>query len=229
MSFSLTVVPRTQQGRRAKQVRASGFIPAVLYGPGVKPVAIQLGTSEFVKVYRAAGGSSIVDVSIAGAAPVKALIQDVQLDPLTMRARHVDLRQIRMDQALTIEVPLVFVGESPAVKELAGTFMAGRDHLTVTCLPADLPAHLEVDISALKTFDDVITVATVSLPKGVEIAEDGDVVLASVMAPLTEEQLKKMEAESSMDVTSVKTEAEEKRAEEAAKAAEEAAADAGKA
>lgn len=227
---SLTVVPRTEQGRQAKKVRTAGFIPAVIYGPGLEPKAVQIGTSDFVRVYRAAGGSSIIDVSMEGGAPVKVMIQEVQLNPLTMKAQHVDLRQIRMDQELTVEVPLVFVGESSAVKELAGTFMAGRDHLTVTCLPAKLPAQLEVDLSGLKTFDDVIMVSTIALPEGVRVAEDGDVVVASVMAPLTEEQLKKMEAEATVgDVTAVKTEAEEKKAaEQAAKAEEAAAAEAAK-
>lgn len=225
MSFSLTAATRADLGRQAKKVRTAGSIPAVMYGPGTEPKAIQLGVSEFQKLYRAAGSSSLIDVAVDGATPVKVLIQEVQLNPLTMRPQHVDLRQIRMDEELTVDVPLVFEGEAPAVKELAGTLVHAYDALTVTCLPADLPHEITIDLGALKTFDDTITVADLKLPKGVTIVEDAGVTLATVVPPLTEDQLKKMEESASADVTAVKTEAEEKKAEEEAKKAEEAAAE----
>lgn len=225
MSFSLTAATRANLGRQAKKVRTEGNIPAVMYGPGIEPKTIQLGSSEFQKLYRAAGSSSLVDVTVDGATPVKVLIQEVQLNPLTMRPQHVDLRQIRMDEELTVDVPLVFEGEAPAVKELAGTLVHAYDALTVTCLPANLPHEITIDLGKLKTFDDTITVADLALPKGVTVVEDAGVTLATVVAPLTEDQLKKMEEAASSDVTAVKTEAEEKKAEEDAKKAEEAAAE----
>lgn len=224
MTFSLTAANRTEVGKRVKNVRTAGQIPAVIYGPGIEPKAIQVGVTEFRKLYRSAGTSSLIDVTIEGAAPVKVLIQDVQVNHLSMEPQHIDLRQIRMDEELTVDVKLVFEGEAPAVKELAGTLVHAYDSLTVTCLPADLPHEIKVDLSCLKTFEDAITVANLVLPKGVTVAEEPTVTLATVVAPLTEEQLKKMEEEASADVTAVKTEAEEKKAEEEAKKAEEAAA-----
>lgn len=198
----------------------------MVYGHGITPTSISINASEFQKVYRKAGMSSLIDVVVDGAAPVKALIQEVQVHHLTMRPSHVDLRQIRMDEALTVEVPLVFDGEAPAVKELAGTLVHAYDALTVTCLPNDLPHELHVDLTKLKTFDDAITIADLVLPAGVKIAEEPTTTIASVTAPLTEEQLKKLEEPTTVDVTAVKTEAEIKKAEEEAKKAEEAAAEA---
>lgn len=225
MTFALSAAPRVAIGKRVKDVRGAGLLPAVVYGPGVSPQALSLGVSEFQKIYRAAGSSSIIDVTVEGSAPVKVLIQDVQLNPLTMKPQHVDLRQIRMDEELTIEVPIKFMNEAPAVKELAGTLVRSYDALTVKCLPADLPHEIEVDLTKLKTFDDTITVADIALPKGVVVQEESDVTVASVTAPLTEDQLKKMEEASSADVTAVKTEAEEKKAEEEAEKAQEVAAE----
>ena len=222
MSFTLTAATRTDLGRQATKVRNAGRIPAVVYGHGIEPKAISLPTSEFMKLYREAGSSSVIDVTVDEAKAVKALIQEVQLNPLTMKPQHVDLRQIRMDEELTVEVPIEFINESPAVKELAGTLVRPFETLTVTCLPADLPHQIDVDLAKLATFEDVITVADLVLPKNIKIAQEPATTIATVTPPMTEEQLKKMEEEGkTADVTAVKTEAEEKKAaEEAEKAAE---------
>lgn len=223
MTFHLAAMARTALGRQAKKVRAEGMLPGVVYGQGVEPKAVAMKLGEFQKIYRDAGSSSLIDLAIDGA-PLKVLIQEVQVNPLTMKPQHVDLRCIRMDQEVTVDVPLVFINEAPAVKELAGTLVRAYETLQVTCLPADLPHQLEVDLSGLKTFDDVVTVADLKLPKGVQVLEETTVSIASVTPPLSEEQLKKMEEEGNADVSVVKTEAEEKKAEEVKKAEEEAAA-----
>lgn len=226
MPHTLAAEPRTELGRRAKQVRLSGKIPAVMYGHGLEPKAIQVKRSDFRNIYRDAGTSSLIDIAVEGEAPVKALIQDVQVHPVSLEPSHVDFHLIRMDEKVTVDVPLAFVGESKAVKELAGTLVVPKDTVEVECLPADLPREIEVDLSALDTFDDAITVGSLKLPKGVAVLDDPEEVIANVSRPLTEEELKKLEAEAApVDVTAIKTEAEEKKATEEAKKAEEAAAE----
>ena len=221
----MTAATRTGLGRRAKHIQDSGNIPAVVYGHGIEPKAVQVNRSEFRKLYRQAGTSSLIDLTVDSGSPVKALIQEIQVHPITMDPYHIDFRQIRMDEELTIDVPLKFVGESPAVKGLAGTLVHPIAEIKVKCLPADLPHEIEVDLSLLKTFDDSITVKTLNVPKGVTVLDDANVTIAMVTPPLTEEQLKKMEEEGkTADVTTIKTEAEEKKQAEEAKKAEEAAA-----
>ncbi|MFZ2803955.1 MAG: 50S ribosomal protein L25 [Patescibacteria group bacterium] len=225
MTYAITAAERTTLGRRAKHTHDSGNVPAVVYGHGIKPQAIQVPRSEFRKLYRSAGTSSLVDLTIGASTPVKALIQEVQVHPVTMDPYHVDFRQIRMDEELTVEVPFKFIGESKAVKELAGTAMFALNHIEVKCLPADLPHEIEVDLSVLNTFEDRITVGSLKLPKGVTALGDESAVIAAVERPLTEDELKKLEEESApADVTAIKTEAEEKKAAEDAKKAEEGAA-----
>jgi large subunit ribosomal protein L25 len=217
MSYALTVQSRELLGRQAKQVMNTGNIPGVVYGNGIKPQSISLNGSDFRKIYRTAGKSSLIDVTIDSATAIKVLIKEVQVHPITMTAVHADFYQINMTEELTTKVPLKFIGEAPAVKSLAGTLLHPIVAVTITCLPANLPHEIEVDISKLLTFDDVITVGSLTLPPGVKIDDDVNITLAAVVAPMTEEQLLKMDEPTNVDVTSIKTEAEEKRAAEEAK------------
>lgn len=220
-ALTLHATTRDAASTRAKDVREQKNIPAVIYGHGTDPRALTVPAAEFRKVYAAAGGSSLVDIVVDGAASVKALIKEVQPHYLTMEPHHVDFHQVRMDEKMNARVPLVFTGESEAVKALGGTLIKSLDSVEVECLPADLPHEITVDLSLLKTFEDAITVASLPVPSGVEILADKNDAIATVSAPLTEEQLKKMEESQVGDVTAVKTESEEKKAEEEAKKAEE--------
>ncbi|HWQ99352.1 MAG TPA: 50S ribosomal protein L25 [Candidatus Methylomirabilis sp.] len=221
-SLTLTATSRTQTGRQATQVRASNNIPAVIYGHGVEARAISIPFPEFRKVYAKAGSSSLVDVKVDDGATVKAIIQEVQLHHLTMLPMHVDFHQVRMDEKMHANVPLVFTGESAAVKSLGGTLVKTLDAVEVECLPADLPHTIEVELAVLVTFDDAVSVADLKLPKGVTILTDANQTIATVEAPLTEEELKKLEESQLGDVTAVKSEGDIKKAEEEAKAAAEA-------
>lgn len=222
MNYALKAVSRTSLGNRAKTVMEDGAIPAVIYGHGVEPRSVQVIANDFRKVFKAAGSSSLVDLDVDGGQAFKVIIKEVQVNPVTMVPTHIDFHQMRMDEEMTAEVPLKFIGESAAVKQAAGTLIESMDSVTVRCLPADLPHEIVVDISVLKTFDDSISVSDLAVPKGVTIEDDGNQTVATVAAPLTEEQLKKLEEGEAHDVTAIKTEAEEKKAAEDAKAAEEA-------
>jgi large subunit ribosomal protein L25 len=221
MPYNLTAATRTALGRRAHNVVDDKAIPAVIYGQSVEPRSVQVNASDFRKLYRQAGGSSLIDLDVDGGQSFKVVVKDVQYDPVKMNFIHIDFHQIRMDQEMTAEIPLKFIGESAAVKHMAGTLVESMDTVTVRCLPANLPPELEIDISVLKSFDDAIKVSDIKLPEGVVIEDDADQTVATVAAPLTEEQLKKLDEGEAHDVTAIKTEAEEKKAAEEAKAAEE--------
>lgn len=224
MTYSITATTRTKLGKRSRDEREERRVPGVVYGAGIEPKSISVERSAFVKLWKAAGFSSLIDFTCDQQSPVKVLIKDIQLDHLTMDPMHVDFHQIRMDQELTAKIPLKFVGEAPAVKVLAGTLVKSLDEIEITCLPANLPHEIEVNLSSLATFDDAITVASITLPQGVTATTDADITIATVARPLTEEELKKMEESNTADISAIKTEGEEKRAADEAKKAEEAAA-----
>lgn len=221
MIYPLSATKRTNAGRRAKDELKHARVPAVVYGQGVETQLVSVPKTEFARVYAAAGRSSLIDLAVEGAAAVKVVVKAVQVDPVTMNAIHIDLHQVRMDKEITARIPLVFVGESAAVKVMAGTLIKSADSLIVHCLPNDLPHEINVDLSKLATFEDSITVGSLELPKGVRTETDVHATIATVAAPLTEDQLKALEASEVGDVTAVKSEVEEKRsAKEIAEAAE---------
>lgn len=209
---------------RVQDIRKASRIPAIMYGKGIAPQELSVPRSEFIKVSKAAGSSSLIDLSIDGQPPVKVLVKEVQRHVLRLDPIHVDLYQVNMNTEITANVPLVFIGESAAVKTLGGTLVKSMDELEVECLPANLPHQIEIDLSKLTTFEDAITVGSLVLPKGVKVTADAELTIATVSRPLTEEELKKMEEASVVDVSAIKTEGEEKKAAEEAKKAEEEAA-----
>ena len=213
MSFSIHTMSRTPG--RAQAVRAEGFIPAVLYGPDISSTAVSVNYRLFEKLYRDAGESSLIDCVIEGRnTPIPVVIQDVQYDPAKGRIIHVDFRQVKMSEEMNVAVELRFVGESPAVKGLGGTLLKAVNIIHVRCLPKDLVAHIDVDLSGLATFDDMIHVKDVSLPSGLAATDDRDMVVAKVLPPLTEDQIKAMEEEGMKGVEAVAV-VEKKKEEEA--------------
>jgi large subunit ribosomal protein L25 len=221
MPYAIIAQPRTNLGRRSKDELKEMRIPAVIYGAVVESRPISVGRSEFIKIYNTAGQSALVDVTIDGEAPVKVLIKELQRHPVTTDPVHVDFYQVRMDKEMEADIPLVFIGESIAVKNEGGTLVKSMDELAVRCLPGDLPHQIEVDLGVLKTFEDAVTIASLVAPKGVEFLDEPELTIATVARPLTEDELKALEESQVGDVSAVKTEADEKKEEaEAAEGAE---------
>lgn len=187
--FTLQIEPRQTNGKHNKRLRRAGVMPAVLYGKNVPAVSLQLNMQEFVKVFRLAGTSSLVTLSGAGKTPVKVLMRQMKLDPVTLHPQHIDFYQINMKEKIRTEVPLEFVGASPAVEDLDGKLVHSLDSVEVECLPDDLVPHIEVDISSLAEFDQAIHVKDLVIPAGIEVLTDADLVITVVQAPISEEEL----------------------------------------
>ncbi len=212
MAFNL--VAKKREGNNAEAVRGEGLIPGILYGQGIEPVSVAVAYNIFSKLYNQAGESSLIDCQIEGGKePVKVIIQDVQFDPVKGRFIHFDLRQINMLQEMNVSVQLNFINEAPAVKELGGTLIKAHDSLEIKCLPKDLVSSINVDLNVLKTFNDVIHVKDLQLPAGITTVENVEQVIAKVLAPLSEEQLKAMEDEGKKGVEAVEVTEKVKEAE----------------
>lgn len=201
---------RKETGRKTNALRAIGKVPAVVYGIGTEPQKIVIDRVQFVKTYKDAGESSVVELFIDQKTALHVLIQDYQLDPLRDEVIHVDFRSIDMNKEIEADVDLEFIGEAPAVKALGGTFVASRDSVTIKCLPKNLIRKLTVVISVLKTFDNVIRVSDLIVADGVEIMDEPNVMIASVEAPRTEEEIAALEQVVDLDVKAVVVETKEK-------------------
>ena len=156
------------------------------------------------------GSSNLIDLTIEGTKePFIVLVQEVQRDLIKQRITHFDLRQIKMGEEMTATITLNLIGESVAVKELGGTLSTPLNSLNVKCLPKDLVSDIEVDISVLATFDDAVYIKDIKLPEGITVTDNVDTLIAKVVAPLTEEQLKALEEAEAAPVEEIAVEGEE--------------------
>lgn len=188
-TIPLTAKTRTVLGKKVKTLRNKGFVPGVVYGPKHQNTSIMIEKAEFTKVYKQAGTSALVDLAIDDAKPIKVLLHEPQAHYMTGNPVHIDFYAVKMDEKIETAIPIKFVGVSPAVEELEGNFVSSKDEIEIRCLPADLIPEIEIDISVLKTFDDVIRISDLKLPETVEIMQEPEEAIASVSAPISEAEL----------------------------------------
>lgn len=195
------------------EIRRSEMIPAEVYGHGIKNMDIQVDSKQFADVFRAAGYTSLINLSIEDGKPHTVIIREVQLHPVKSTVLHVDFYQPRLDQTIVANVPLTFTGEAPAVKDLGGVLVRAMDEVELEALPVDLPHDIEVDISQLNDFEKSIHVRDLKVSDKVDLHHDPDDTVALVQPPRTEEELEALTEEVSEDVEGVEG-VEEKEAEE---------------
>ncbi|HCW32814.1 MAG: ribosomal 5S rRNA E-loop binding protein Ctc/L25/TL5, large subunit ribosomal protein L25 [Candidatus Peregrinibacteria bacterium GW2011_GWE2_39_6] len=172
----------------AKQLRYEGFIPVEFYGENLPNQSLQIEYQTFRKVYIQAGKNTLVDLVVGEAKPLKVLIHDVQFEPVSGTIAHVDFINIRMDKEVHTNVPLEFIGESPAIKNLGGILMTNIDELEIKCLPKDLIHSIKVDISILENLHTSIHVKDLQVPAEITVLSEPEQVVVSVIPPRAEEE-----------------------------------------
>jgi large subunit ribosomal protein L25 len=190
-------------------------MPCILYGNKIDNLTLWVKNKDFKNVYGQAGESTIIKLKLADGDERNVIIKEVQRDILSNKPVHADFYQVRMDEEIEAEIEFVFIGESPAVKELGGVLVKNMDELSVKCLPGDLPPKIEVDISQLKTFDDYIYIKDLPISDRVEVMADAETVVAMVSPPRSEEELAELENEVKEDVTKVEGVVKEDESDEA--------------
>ena len=134
----------------ARRVRVAGKIPAVLYGAGSDPVAVEVDPKQICKIlYSESGHNTIFDVEIAGYPAAKAMIVDWQREPINDELIHIDLKRIALDQVLRVKVRIKLLGIPVGVKAEGGILDQVLREVEVECLPADIPSHIDLDVSSL--------------------------------------------------------------------------------
>jgi len=194
--LSLSAKIRKIFGKKVKTLRKQGILPAVLYGPKIKSLPLEVNLKEFEKVYKEAGESTIIKLKIKNQKSkmkvqnqkskmdeIPVLIKEVSRDPLTEKFLHVDFYQPKLKEEIEATIPLVFEGEAPAVKELGGTLVKNISEVEVKALPQNLPKEIKVNVGVLKTFEDHIKIADLKLPEGVKILKEPEEIVAQVLPP----------------------------------------------
>lgn len=198
---SIIAEKRDVLGKKVKNLRKQGFLPAVLYGKGKAATPLALREVDFVKFWKSVGESSVAELKV-GKETNNVLIQDVALDPLNNKPIHADFYAVEMDKPIKVDVALRFVGESEAVKS-GGVLVKALHEIKIEALPKDLPHDIEVDISLLKTFEDSIKVKDVSIPKNVAVLDNPEDTVALAEPPRSEEETKTETAAPSLEAIEV--------------------------
>ena len=221
--INLSAKIREEKGKKTKSLREKGEIPAVLYGPKIKPISVGVVKKEFEKVFAEAGESSLISLEVGGKDGKKysVLIHDFSRDPINRSFTHIDFYQPILTKEVEAMVPLVFEGVSLAVKDLGGTLVKSVQEVLVKALPQNLPHDIKVSIDSLKTFGDSIAVKDLKLPEGVKVMKGADETIVNVKPQAkVEEELEKPIEEKVEDVAKVeKKEKTEDVPEESAKQA----------
>lgn len=187
--IELVAQNREVLGSKVKKLRRDGYVPAVLYGKDQEPLSLQIYLKDFSKALKMAGESTLVYVNVAGQS-YPTIIHDVSRDSLTDGVLHADFYKVSLDEKIKTNVPVVFIGESSAVKDLGGIFIRNVNELEVEALPQELPHEIAIDISLLKNFGDQILVKDIDLGTNIKIEADADSIVATVQEPMSEEELK---------------------------------------
>lgn len=185
----LSVEPRDAVGKGpVGRLRREGRVPAVLYGGGTAPVALSVSPLDVQRTIQGHGGGGVlVNLMLPGSAePRTALVRELQYHPVRDTLVHVDFQAVRMDEEITVEVPIHVVGESAGVKDQSGVLALLMRTVEVACLPSLIPDRIDIDVSALRIYD-VATVANLQLPEGVRVTAPAAQPVVTIAPPMAEE------------------------------------------
>ena len=174
-------------GRKVKTLRTEGILPVNLYGKKIVSQALQVPMKDFITVYKEAGETGVINLSIAGKGKkdeVSVLVSNLQKDPTTENPIHADLRKVDLKEKIVAEVPIETIGESPCEKTGTGTAVQYIDEVEVEALPTDLPDKFEVDVSILTEVDQAIHLSELIYDKAkVSIKDDLEKIVIKVEPP----------------------------------------------
>lgn len=187
VNLKLNAEVRTILGKKVKQVRNLGKMPATVYGKGFEPVSIQIVDKEMEKIFKEVGESGLVDL-VVGENTWPIIFRNPQYHPVDGKLLHIDCYKVNLKEKIITSVPLLIVGESFAVK--AGNVLVEvSNEVEVEALPADLPENITVDITGLTEVGKMITVADLAVDRSkVEIKTKPDQVIVKIEEPKAEEE-----------------------------------------
>lgn len=189
IKHTLKAKVREITGRKVKQLRAQGFIPANVYGKGISSVSLQLNNLLFLKTYKNTSESTLFYLEIEGEKTERpVLVRQVSIHPVSGTVVHVDLNQVNLKEKVKTSVAIKLIGESPAEKDGLGVLVQQLDDLEVEGLPTDVPEFIEVSVSELIELDQDVLVSDLKITDKVEVLTDKDQIVAKI-TPMAKEEV----------------------------------------
>jgi large subunit ribosomal protein L25 len=188
MEAVLEAETRSSIGKNeARRTRAAGRVPAVVYGGGKDATAIAVAPKALLKILHSeAGQNTLISLKLEGAGDTRVLVKDFQLDPITHAVLHADFYRVAMDRLLQVTIPVIAHGEPKGVKQQGGILEHIRREIVIECLPADIPEHIDVDVSELMLHQGIRVRDVATNPKWKAVTE-GEAMLVHVIQPKAEE------------------------------------------
>jgi large subunit ribosomal protein L25 len=187
--FELNANVRKSTGNSpARELRRSGLIPAVLYGPQTEPVLLSVSVKDLEQIFKKGNvGSMILNLVIQNGQQVTkpAMIKELQSHPVSGNFIHIDFYEIDMNRKINVMIPVVTVGKSKGVEE-GGLLQIVRRELEVLCLPGDIPEAIEIDITDLDVGDS-IHMEEIPLGENIELLSDANFTVVTIVSPKVEE------------------------------------------
>jgi large subunit ribosomal protein L25 len=179
--MQLKASTRTLLGKRSRRLHGEGKLAAVVYGHNTAATPIVLDRLEFQKIFLKSGRTHLVDLVVDGDRTEKVLVREIQTHPRRLGPIHVDFYQVSLEEKITVEVPVHLTGESAAVKRGDADVLQPIHRVRVECLPTDIPAAFDVDLTPLEEIESELRVSDLVVPKGVTVLDDPDDLVVKIV------------------------------------------------
>jgi len=179
--MSIKATRRDVLGKKMQVLRRKGITPAHLFGHNLKSEALSCDTTELAKILSQAGTTRLVSLNIEGDKEArKVFVREIQRDIMSRDLLHVDFYQVRKDEKMEMAIPVILVGEAPAMRGKGRMVSRGLNEIKISCLPEKVPPHIEVDISVLTDLDKGVYVSDIKLDSGITIHDDPQQLIVKV-------------------------------------------------
>ncbi len=194
--IELRATNREILGRKVRFLRRQGIIPVHLFGHNVESLALQCDAAQLQRVLAQAGKTRLINLKLDKAKrPRNVVVREIHRDPLTGELLHADFYQVRMAEKIKVEVPIVLIGEALALKSKENMLSQELGSLTIECLPDQIPASVEVDLSSLTEAEQTIRVKNVVLDEEIAILNAPEHVVVKISSRPKEEVVEEVVAE----------------------------------
>jgi large subunit ribosomal protein L25 len=199
--MELSANTREILGKKVRFLRRQGITPVHLFGRNIEPLPLQCDTAELKNILAQAGMTQIVSLKIdKKKTPTNVMVREVQTEPRTDELLHVDFYQIRMEEKIRVEVPIVTVGEAPALRYKENFLAHELNNLTIECLPDEIPSRVEIDLSDLTESEQAIHVGDISLGDGITIIDNPEQLVVKISAGFVEKEVEEEEVEAELEI-----------------------------
>ena len=186
--IELACKTREVLGKKVAALRRQGITPVHLFGHGVDSQTLECDSVQLRHVLAKSGSTRLIDLKIDKTKPKKVLVREVQRNPIRGDLLHVDFYQVRMEEKIRLEIPIVLVGEAPALKQKGNVLAHELTSLNIECLPDAIPNKIEVDLSILVKEGDAIHVSDIKVASGITIIDHLDQLVARISVPRVREE-----------------------------------------